>query len=144
MASYVPKEERKQKVKLDDDGDDTENSSFKLNLVFVGGLAKETTEEELREAFGKFGEITRIRIPLKDDQPRGFAFIEFQSSDDAGVAVEAMDGKEIHKKKIKVNISAPNASKIQSSIQNEDEPSMLSRRKHKHRHHHHNEDENEE
>lgn len=143
VASYVPKEERKQRVKLDDDGDDGDSGAMKLNRVFVGGLSRETTEEDLRAAFGKFGEISGIRIPLKEDQPRGFAFIEFQSSDDAGAAVEAMDGKQLNKRTIKVNISAPNANRLQAAIKNEDEPAMLSRRKHKHRHHHHDEDENE-
>lgn len=49
--------------------------------LFVGGLSRNTTDKELREHFGKFGEIESITVKL--DQytglSRGFAFMVFKN-----------------------------------------------------------------
>lgn len=55
---------------------DEETDKYK---VFVGGVSWQTTEESLREHFGKFGTVARVVI-AKDRQsgaPRGFAFVSF-------------------------------------------------------------------
>ncbi|KAH0785491.1 Nuclear localization sequence-binding protein [Histomonas meleagridis] len=140
MSNWVPKpkpepKEEPSKVTLDDVSDEElDDGQIRLNLVFVGNLSHQTTEEQLRKIFGKYGEITKIRIPLKDDQPRGIAFIEFKNIDDAGNAVEALDGTEIDQRKITVNISTPSTPSIQSSIVNED-VSVKHHRRRKHRYH---------
>ncbi|KAL2100486.1 hypothetical protein ACEWY4_004880 [Coilia grayii] len=47
--------------------------------VFVGGLSPETTEEQIREYFGTFGEIENIELPVdaKTNERRGFCFVTF-------------------------------------------------------------------
>lgn len=47
--------------------------------LFVGGLSRYTTDKELREHFGKFGEIESISIKIDPytGVSRGFAFIVF-------------------------------------------------------------------
>ncbi|KAL9899715.1 RNA-binding protein squid-like isoform 1-T1 [Glossina fuscipes fuscipes] len=49
--------------------------------LFVGGLSWETSEKELREHFGKFGEIESINVKTDSQtgRSRGFAFIVFTS-----------------------------------------------------------------
>lgn len=51
--------------------------------VFVGGLGRNITENDIRDYFGKYGEI--VNVDLKSDpytgQSRGFGFVQFMSSE---------------------------------------------------------------
>lgn len=62
--------------------------------IFVGGLSWETTNDELREYFGKYGDI--IDCTLKTDpttgRSRGFGFVTFATSD----AVNSIVSQESH------------------------------------------------
>lgn len=51
--------------------------------LFVGGLSWETTEKELRDHFGQYGEIESINVKTDPTtgRSRGFAFIVYQSAD---------------------------------------------------------------
>lgn len=73
--------------------------------IYVGNIAREVTEEELRAAFAEFGEVSTATI-LKDkytSEPRGFGFVEMPSKSEAIEAMKQMDGKEIKGKKLIVN-----------------------------------------
>eukprot|EP00924_Labyrinthula_sp_SR-Ha-C_P014986 augustus_masked-scaffold_9-processed-gene-4.55-mRNA-1 protein AED:0.13 eAED:0.13 QI:333/1/1/1/0.33/0.5/4/21/395 len=63
--------------------DDTPSSnSCKL---FVGGIAPETTDQDMMEYFSKFGEVTQT-VVMRDSQTnrnRGFGFVTFAESKDA-------------------------------------------------------------
>ena len=52
------------------------------NDVFVGNLAYNTTEDDLREIFSTVGHIEGVRIVTDRDtgRPRGFAFVEFSDA----------------------------------------------------------------
>jgi cold-inducible RNA-binding protein len=58
--------------------------------LFVGNLAYDATEAELRQHFGTVGPVSYCYLPTDREtgRPRGFAFVEF--SDDA-LAVEAIN-----------------------------------------------------
>lgn len=60
--------------------------------VFVGGLAEEADEKVLHAAFIPFGDLVDIQIPLdyESEKHRGFAFIEFESAEDAAAAIDNM------------------------------------------------------
>ena len=73
--------------------------------IYVGNIAREVTEEELRTAFAEFGEVSTLTI-LKDkytNEPRGFGFVEMPSKSEAIEAIKQMDGKEIKGKRLIVN-----------------------------------------
>ena len=73
--------------------------------IYVGNIAREVTEEELRAAFTEFGEVSTATI-LKDkytNEPRGFGFVEMPSKSEAIEAMKQMDGKEIKGKRLIVN-----------------------------------------
>ena len=61
----------------------------KKTLVYVGGLDEQVTAETLQEAFITFGEIAQLTIPRDavSGKHRGFAFIEFDETDDATAAM---------------------------------------------------------
>lgn len=64
---------------------------FKFPKI-LGGLAEEVDEKILNAAFIPFGEIVDVQIPLdyESEKHRGFAFIEFESAEDAAEAIDNM------------------------------------------------------
>ena len=73
--------------------------------LFVGSLSWNTTDEGLRRAFEKFGEVLEAKV-IKDretDRSRGFGFVSFANPKDAMDAMAAMDGQELDGRTIKVN-----------------------------------------
>ncbi|XP_077288563.1 peptidyl-prolyl cis-trans isomerase E-like [Arctopsyche grandis] len=77
--------------------------------VFVGGLAEEADEKVLHAAFIPFGDLVDIQIPLdyESEKHRGFAFIEFESAEDAAAAIDNMNDSELFGRTIRVNIATP-------------------------------------
>ena len=72
------------------------------NLVFV-------SEEDLKEAFEPFGEITEVRLIMDkfSGKSKGFGFIEMPSKEEAEKAIEEMNGKEFKGRAINVNEAKP-------------------------------------
>ncbi len=63
--------------------------------IYVGNLAQELTEEELRQEFMAFGEVTTASI-IKDKrsgQSKGFGFVEMPSKSEGIAALEGLKGK---------------------------------------------------
>jgi len=75
--------------------------------LFVGGLSWETTDKELREHFGKYGEIESINVKTDPNtgRSRGFAFIVFNCAEAIDKVVAAGDhvinNKKVDPKKAK-------------------------------------------
>jgi len=77
--------------------------------IYIGGLARETTEDELKAAFEAFGKVDTVSI-LKDKftgEPRGFGFIEMPAKAEAEAAIAGMNGKELKGKALRVNEAKP-------------------------------------
>lgn len=72
--------------------------------MFIGGLNWDTTEEKLKDYFGKYGEIIDFTI-MRDSatgRPRGFAFLTFRFSssvDEVLKTTHVLDGKVIDPKR---------------------------------------------
>jgi polyadenylate-binding protein len=74
---------------------DRDNSSMqtRFNNVFVKNLADTTTKEDLLETFGKYGNITSAVVMIDEQgKSRCFGFVNFENSEDAAKAVEALNG----------------------------------------------------
>jgi len=73
--------------------------------LFVGNLNYNTDPEALRTAFSEFGEVKDVKIVMDRDtgRPRGFAFVEFSSEDDATRATAQLNGTEVDGRRIIVN-----------------------------------------
>uniref|UniRef100_UPI00398EBF8B cold-inducible RNA-binding protein B-like n=1 Tax=Pristiophorus japonicus TaxID=55135 RepID=UPI00398EBF8B len=73
--------------------------------LFIGGLNFDTDEQALEEVFSKYGQISEVRV-IKDrdtQTSRGFGFITFENPDDANDALQAMNGKSIDGRQIRVD-----------------------------------------
>ena len=77
--------------------------------IYVGNLSFDTTESQLREAFGQFGKIDDLTLITDRDtgRPKGFGFVEMRDDQAAREAIGALDGKEVGGRTIKVNEARP-------------------------------------
>ncbi len=74
--------------------------------LYVGNLSFGTSEASLRAAFEADGRKTvevKIITDRETGQPRGFAFVEMSSREDAQAAIAALDGQELDGRTLKVS-----------------------------------------
>lgn len=78
--------------------------------VFLGGLAYESSEDDLRNDFGKYGELEDIQLPMGDGgKHKGFAFLTFRQPDDASYAVKQHHQRPYMGREISAKIVIPRA-----------------------------------
>merc|ERR1712193_3515 len=77
--------------------------------VYVGSLAFSATNDDLYEAFGKFGTVNEVKIMVDRDtgKPRGFAFVRYETKDEADAAINGVDGQEIAGRPVKCALAQP-------------------------------------
>jgi len=65
--------------------------------LYVGNLAYSTTEDTLRNEFGKFGNVTSavVVIDRVSGRSRGFGFVEFSTPDEGTAAINGMSGQSL-------------------------------------------------
>jgi RNA recognition motif-containing protein len=76
------------------------------NRLYVGNLSYTVTEAELREVFTEGGKnVVEVKIVLDRDtgRPRGFAFVEMGSEQEATQAITTLTGREIQGRPISVS-----------------------------------------
>ena len=74
--------------------------------IYVGNLSWDTTEDTLRKAFEADDRSVKevdIVSDRETGRPRGFAFVEMSSEQDAQGAINALDDTELDGRNIKVN-----------------------------------------
>ncbi|WP_226895467.1 RNA recognition motif domain-containing protein [Luteolibacter marinus] len=73
--------------------------------LFIGNLSYDTTEEQIREALEGLGTILDYQRPVdfQTGKPRGFAFVTFETREEAEAAMEALNRKKIDGRELKVN-----------------------------------------
>jgi len=77
--------------------------------IYVGNLSYDMAEEELRQEFLAYGEVTSVSI-LTDrvsGQPKGFGFVEMASKSEAEAAIAGLNGKTLKERTIVVNEARP-------------------------------------
>jgi len=73
--------------------------------IYVGNLSYNVSEENLRQAFEAFGQVSSVTI-VKDKysgQPRGFGFVEMPNQAEAQAAIKDLNGKDLLGRPINVN-----------------------------------------
>jgi len=77
--------------------------------IFVGNLPYTTSENELRDMFERFGEVSSARI-IEDRETRrsrGFGFVEMADEKAGEEAVRSLDGSDFSGRPLKVNEARP-------------------------------------
>ena len=77
--------------------------------IYVGNLARETTEEELKQEFTRFGQVASVGI-IKDRAtgiPKGFAFVEMPVVSEGQAAIDGLKNTTLHDRTLDVNEARP-------------------------------------
>jgi len=79
--------------------------------IYVGNLSRDVNEEDLKEAFGAFGQVASVNI-IKDrfsGESRGFGFVEMPEKAEAQAAISGLNGKDLKGQTLNVNEARPRA-----------------------------------
>jgi len=77
--------------------------------LYVGNLSYDTSEEDLRKAFGEFGTVESVTI-VNDKytgKSKGFAFVEMSSKEQAQAAMTGLNGKQLGDRTLRVDEARP-------------------------------------
>ena len=76
--------------------------------VYVGNVSFQTTEDDVNDLFAEYGKVESLAWITDRDTGRfrGFCFIEMEPAA-ADKAIEALDGKEIGERNLRVNEARP-------------------------------------
>ena len=77
--------------------------------LYVGNLAYSTTEDDIRDAFAKIGEVASAKLIIDptNGRSKGFGFVEMATDDDAQKAISQLNGTDLHGRSITVNEARP-------------------------------------
>ncbi|MDR7423220.1 MAG: RNA-binding protein [Armatimonadota bacterium] len=73
--------------------------------LYVGNLAFSATEMDLRDLFAQFGTVADAKLVTDREtgRPRGFAFVEMSTDEEAGNAISSLDGNDFQGRPLRVN-----------------------------------------
>ena len=74
------------------------------NNIYVGNLPFQTTSDDLVEAFGEYGTVSRAQIvsDRETGRSRGFGFVEMATPEDAEQAISKLNGTSVDGRTIQV------------------------------------------
>ncbi|MCL1919634.1 MAG: RNA-binding protein [Kiritimatiellaeota bacterium] len=77
--------------------------------IYVGNLAYSTNDESLKEAFSPYGEVASARVVTDrmTGRSKGFGFVEMPDRTQAQAAIDALNGKDLDGRALRVNESQP-------------------------------------
>ena len=72
--------------------------------IYVGNLPFTATEDQVRALFAQHGTVESVALPndRETGRPRGFGFVEMSNAD-ASRAMQALNGKEMDGRALKIN-----------------------------------------
>ncbi len=80
-----------------------------MTNIYVGNLSFRATENDIRNAFSRYGAVASVGIVMDREtgRSRGFAFVEMSNADEAKAAIEALDQQEIAGRRVSINEARP-------------------------------------
>ena len=77
--------------------------------IYVGNLAYRMTEDDLRQAFAEFGEVSSAKIITDRDtgQSQGFGFVEMPNQSEAEAAINGLNETNVQGRNLRVNEARP-------------------------------------
>ena len=77
--------------------------------IYVGNMSREITDEDLRQAFEAFGQVSSATV-IKDkftSVSKGFGFVEMPDKAEAQLAIDGLNGKELKEQALNVAEARP-------------------------------------
>ena len=81
--------------------------------IYVGNISRTAIEQDLKDAFAAFGEVSTASI-IKDKfsgESRGFGFVEMPNKEEAEKAIATLNGKDLKGRTATVNEARPRTDK---------------------------------
>jgi RNA recognition motif-containing protein len=77
--------------------------------IYVGNLPYQTNDEDLRELFSAYGNVSSARVIMDkfSGQSRGFGFVEMPDKAEAEAAIQNTNGADFQGRSLRVNESQP-------------------------------------
>ena len=77
--------------------------------IYIGNMPYETTEEQVRQAFESYGEVTSVNLIMDREtgRPKGFGFVEMASDEAGQAAIDGLNSSEMNGRSINVNVARP-------------------------------------
>jgi len=77
--------------------------------IYVGNLAYSVTDDDLRSAFGSYGEITSVNLITDkfSGESKGFGFVEMSNNSEADAAIKGLNETPLKGRNMKVNQAKP-------------------------------------
>ena len=84
--------------------------------IYVSNLSFAVKDEDLREFFAEYGEVSSAKVIMDKftNRSRGFAFVEMPDQTAAQKAIQELDGATVDGRTIKVNEARPKEKKSTS------------------------------
>lgn len=95
--------------KVDDAADVVDEEEEEQTNLIVNYLPQHVSEEKLRQLFEPFGELVHVKLMLDKvtQSSMGYGFVKFAKPESAAKAIEAMNGRQMDQKKLRVGYSHP-------------------------------------
>ncbi|KAI1815951.1 hypothetical protein GGS20DRAFT_584008 [Poronia punctata] len=88
VGHHIPKKDRQSKF---------EEMKANFTNVYVKNIGPDASDDEFRELFEKFGEVTSSSLARDNEgKSRGFGFVNFTTHESAAKAVDELNGQEFH------------------------------------------------
>jgi RNA recognition motif-containing protein len=77
--------------------------------IYVGNLAREATEQDVKDAFAAFGQVASVSLIMDKftGESRGFGFVEMPTQAEAQAAIAGLNGKPVKGRPVTVNEARP-------------------------------------
>jgi RNA recognition motif-containing protein len=87
----------------------SDNTQVNKNKLYVGNLPYSMSEDDLREMFGQYGQVTQVTLitDKMSGRSKGFGFVEFSDEAAATAAAEATNGQDVNGRALMVNVARP-------------------------------------
>jgi RNA recognition motif-containing protein len=83
---------------------------YKVN-IYVGNLPYSVSDDDLRNAFAAYGEVSSVNIIMDrmTGQSKGFGFVEMNDNSHADAAIKGLNGSDLGGRNLTVNPAKPRA-----------------------------------
>ncbi len=80
--------------------------------IYVGNLPWDTTQDDLYQLFGQYGQVAKTQVITDRDtgRSRGFGFVEMPTEEEANRAIDALNNYSYNGRPLTVNVAKPRES----------------------------------
>jgi len=85
--------------------------------IYVGGLPFSTSDSKLTDLFAQYGTVDSATV-ITDKftgQSRGFGFVEMSTAEEAGQAINGLNGSTLESRTLVVNVAKPQEKRTNGS-----------------------------